>query len=104
VSNLINEKKILDVIFICAKELNKQLPENARLICKKSTVIIGNNSVLDSLGIVTLIVSVEEHFNKLGVYPKMMEMIDYQINEEHPFSTMGSMADWIQQQTLTSSK
>ena len=93
---MIIHTKILEVIYNCANELNKQLPEDGRLKCTIDTAIIGNDSVLDSLGIVTLIVSIEEKIEELGIECDLMNTLMFQHVDVHPFRTMGSLASWVE--------
>ena len=62
-----SKEKVTDIIYKCAEELNKQLPEEGKLILDESAAIVGKNSPLDSLGLVMLMVSIEENITPLGI-------------------------------------
>lgn len=93
-----NAAKILDVIYACAQELNKQLPEDGRVACSADAVLVGDDGVLDSLGLITLTVTIEQHINELGIQCGVMDELMNEHDGAHPFSTMGSMAQWIDAQ------
>lgn len=88
-----SKEKIIDIIFRCAEELNRQLSEESKLILEESTVITGENSLLDSLGLVTLLVSIEEHLNQLGISINILDKVSESSN--FPFATIGEMSLWI---------
>ena len=48
---------MIDIIYKCAEELNKQLPEEGKLILDETTAIVGKNSTLDSLGLIMFILN-----------------------------------------------
>ena len=92
-----SEEKILDIIYKCADELNKQLPEEGRVSKSKSTSIVGNDSVLDSLGLVMFLVNIEEQIRHLDIECNLLDAFTSQ-SDETPFATIGSMAHWIEAQ------
>ena len=90
---------VLQVVYACAVELNKQLPEEGRLICAEKTILVGDNGVLDSLGIVTLCVNVDQQISQqYGSAVRIMDTLMVQHPGRHPFLTMGNMARWIETQ------
>tara|TARA_B100001057_G_scaffold500435_1_gene615477 strand:+ start:10346 stop:10624 length:279 start_codon:yes stop_codon:yes gene_type:complete len=91
--------KILDIIYKCSENLNKQLPEEGRLTLSKATPIIGDNSVLDSLGIVMLVVSVEEAVARQGIDCSLVDVLTSETGNP-PFTTMGDLAEWIEKRRL----
>jgi acyl carrier protein len=54
------EVKILEAIYAAIEELNLQLPQEQRLQASPETVLFGEAGPLDSLGLVNLIVLVEQ--------------------------------------------
>lgn len=73
--------EVLDVIFECVAELNKQLPPAERLQPSLDAILIGEGGILDSLGLVTLIASIEQSLSEhLSIdLPLIDEVIgDYQ--------------------------
>ncbi len=71
--------KIIDEIFnICIKKLNdKGLRKDA---IKKNLSLKGNSSQFDSLALTTLIINIEEKFNKK--YNKNLSLLDEYINND----------------------
>ena len=94
---MISKQKCKEIIFKCAEELNKQLPEESKIILDESTAIIGKNSPLDSLGIVTLMISIEEHVAYKGIKINIMDVLT-EANEP-PFVSIGDMALWLLEQS-----
>ena len=91
-----NKKEILDLIYKSAQDLNKQLAASDRLKCDTGSTIIGHDSILDSLGIITLIVSIEEKIKDSGFDCDLMDTLTTEHDDVHPFATIGSLASWIE--------
>ena len=92
--SMYDQDKILNIIFKCAEELNFQLPIDGQLELNGSTPIIGNDSVLDSLGIVTLLVKVEVELSNLGKNINLVDTLTHDPNSP-PFGTMQDLSVWI---------
>lgn len=87
--------KILALIFSSIDELNSQRGPNNQLSKTEETVIFGKASPLDSLGLVNLVVSLEQAVN---------DEFDFEITladeramslESSPFKTVSTLADYI---------
>ena len=89
------QKEFLDIIYLCAQELNKQLPTDTQLELSEYTPIIGKNSSLDSLGIVTLIVAIEEKIRLLGIDFDLIDNLVYPSHETRSNLTMLDIARFI---------
>lgn len=88
--------EFLDIVYRCAQELNKQLPPESRLSCSEDTLLVDTGSVLDSLGMITLSVNVEQEVaNLCGVQLGVMDTLMTEHPEGHPLATMSSTAHWI---------
>ena len=92
-----NKEKFLEIIYKCAEELNKQLSEEGKITLEESTTLIGKNSSLDSLGIVTLMISIEEHIANTGISINIMDVLTE--SYEPPFETIGEMSLWLLEQS-----
>ncbi len=91
-----NETEILHVIFTCLEELNKQLPADGKLKCEQDTLLVAEDGKLDSLGIITLTVNVEQQLlSSINVHVSAMDALMEEYDGKHPFYTIGSMAEWI---------
>jgi len=92
-----NKEKFLEVIYKCAEELNKQLSEEGKITLEESTTLIGENSLLDSLGIVIFMISIEEHIANTGMSVNIMDVLTE--SDEPPFETIGEMSLWLLEQS-----
>ncbi len=92
-----NKEKFLEIIYKCAEELNKQLSEEGKITLEESTTLIGENSSLDSLGIVILMISIEEHIANTGISVNIMDVLTE--SDEPPFETIGEMSLWLLEQS-----
>lgn len=90
---MLSKEEIIDLIFKCVEKLNRQLPEESKLILIESTAIAGENSPLDSLGLVTLMVCIEEHLTSLGMSINILDKISE--SRDLPFVTIGGMSLWL---------
>ena len=88
-------KRINQTIVLCIQELNKQLPPEGRVGSDELTKIVGDGSVLDSLGIVTLFVSIESQMSEQGIECNLMDEL-LKDHEIHPFATIASLVSWIE--------
>ena len=92
-----NKEKFLEIIYKYAEELNKQLSEEEKITLEESTTLIGENSSLDSLGIVILMISIEEHIANTGISVNIMDVLTE--SDEPPFETIGEMSLWLLEQS-----
>jgi len=88
--------QILEIIYQAIDEINTERDVADQLTKTETTVILGSDGKLDSLGLVNLIVSLEEAIN---------DTLDIEITladeramslESSPFKTVASLADYIQ--------
>jgi acyl carrier protein len=92
-----NKENLLEIIYKCAEELNRQLSEEGKITLEESTRLIGENSSLDSLGIVILMISIEEHIANTGISVNIMDVLTESV--EPPFETIGEMSLWLLEQS-----
>jgi len=90
---MLSKEEIIDLIFRCVEELNRQLPEESKLILEESTAIAGENSPLDSLGLVTLMICIEGNLIPLGVSINILDKLTE--SSKFPFITIGEMSLWL---------
>lgn len=88
--------EVLETIFASIKEVNKQLPESGRLMCDESTIILGDESTLDSLVLVILFVDIEERINEAYKPCGILDAVTEARDDVYPFTTISEMATWIQ--------
>ena len=87
--------QILGLIYQAVDEANDQLAEGQRLVKSPDTPLIGDAACLDSLGLVELIVSVEEAIaDELGIPVTIADERAFSKNRS-PFRTIGTMTDHV---------
>jgi acyl carrier protein len=88
--------KIYTSIYKAIDEVNIQLSKNEQLSKDPDTILYGDSSVLDSLGLINIIVAVEQ--NIADDFEKIIILADERAmsQEKSPFRTVGSLADYIE--------
>ena len=92
-----NKEEFEAIIYKCADELNRQLSEEGKIALEESAALVGENSSLDSLGIVMLMISIEEHIADIGISINIMDVLTEA--DEPPFVTIGDMSLWLLDQS-----
>lgn len=84
-----------DVVLKAIDGLNKTLPKKERLEKSLSTPIYGRKSKLDSLGLVNLIVAIEQQIE--DEFDVTLTLADERaMSQEHsPFKDIGTLVDYI---------
>jgi D-alanine--poly(phosphoribitol) ligase subunit 2 len=91
----IDSKAIEQIIFKCIEELNRQLSPESKLQNSLDAILVGEGGALDSLGLITLIVSLEEAVQEeTGICMALLEE-ELLVDSEGPFHTVGSIVNWI---------
>lgn len=85
---------IESVVYKCVEELNRQLPAELKLQSSLDAILVGEGGVLDSLGLITLIVSLEEAMEGAGVHIVLLEE-EFLVDSKGPLRTIGSLIDLI---------
>ena len=84
-------EKVLSLIFEVVDELNENLPEEQRLKKSEDAVLFGK---LDSLGMVNLIVAIEQKIeDEFGVAITIANEEAISMKDS-PFKTIGTLADY----------
>ena len=101
-----NEKdEIIKVIYVSMRELNYQLPQERKLIEALDTILVGEGGVLDSLGLITLLVNIEQALSKkcyLAV--ALVDVLMAEHEGEHPFHDVTALTNWVVQAQSDSRK
>jgi acyl carrier protein len=86
---------IQSLVFAAFDDLNKTLPTDERLEKRADLLLFTKGGKLDSLGIVDLLMSVEQHLaDKMGVTLSLFS--DYSASDEaNPFATVASLVDYV---------
>ena len=91
-----SNKKIENLIINAIKEINEQLPQEQQLGQSTKTVLFGKDGKLDSLGLVTLLVIIEQNIeDEFDVSITIAN--ERAMSQKHsPFRTGESLADYIE--------
>ncbi len=85
----------LEIIYSAIKEVNKQQPPEYQLNLDKNEFLISDKSSLDSLGLITLLINIEEKISKK--FKINLNLLDEELISEKntPFETLASLAVWL---------
>lgn len=88
-------ERAVELIYQAVDEINPTLPANARVAKSPETVLYGPGGALDSLGLVNLVVAVEEALaNETGL---LLTLADQRAmsRRKSPFRTIAVLAEYI---------
>ena len=90
-----SDKKILNLIFCAIDEINLRLSNNQKIKKTKGTVLYGKDSILDSLGLVNLLVIIEQNIE--DEFDVNITIADEKaMSHKHsPFKTINTLATYI---------
>lgn len=90
-----DKQQIFDIVINQVKELNETLPAEQQFSVDKDTVLFGNDSKIDSLSLVSVIVDLE------GIFSDEFDM-DISLTDDRamtraisPFDNVESLVDYI---------
>ncbi len=88
--------KILELIYSSIDELNEQSEPENQLTKTETTVIFGKDSNIDSLGLVNLVVTLEQAIN--DEFNVEISLADEKAmsQENSPFNTVSTLANYIE--------
>ena len=90
-----SSENVFEIVGACIDGLASQLPEDQRIEVSRDTVLVGEGGRLDSLGLVNLLVSIEEKLSEvLGL---SLDLVDIVMADEieGPMRTVGSLVDYV---------
>ena len=88
--------KIFQLIYSAIDELNEQREADDQISKTEDTVILGHDSLIDSLGLVNLIVSLEQSVNDEMDVEITLADERAMMMESSPFRTVRTLADFIE--------
>ncbi|MBI5741712.1 MAG: hypothetical protein HZA16_13475 [Nitrospirae bacterium] len=92
---MINNENILQAVIETIDELNGQLPKEQRLEKSADTALFGNEGPLDSLGLVSLITTLEQKIEeKSGKPVTILEELEA-LENENPFETVRTLVAYV---------
>lgn len=90
-----NKKEVMEIVSDAVSETNELLPENESIANSPDTVLFGRTGKLDSLGLVSFIVTterlIEEKFGRSITLANEKALSQ----RRSPFSTIGTFTDYI---------
>ncbi len=93
---MIEKEKVIRAIFRAVDELNQQLPKKQRLEKSEKTFLYGDSGVLDSLGLVNMIVTTEQKIEEeFGGAITLSDEKALSQKAVSPFETVERLADYI---------
>jgi len=92
---MIRKEQVLEMIYECIDELNEQKISAETLVKDKDEIFYGKNGKLDSLGLVNLVVAVEEKIEDKTGIPVVLADERAMSQEQSPFSTVQALAEYI---------
>ena len=97
--------EIVQTIYVCMEELNHQLPADGRLLLSPKTILVGDGGALDSLGLITLLVNIEQVLlEKQGLTVALLDTLMAEHAGTHPLHTVSTLAAWAKQQQVAVQK
>lgn len=90
------DPKVLNLIYDAIDEVNQQLPPAQQLAKSPETVLFGKAAQLDSLGLVNLVVAIEQRVgDQFGVAVMLANEKAFS-QKSSPFRTVGSLAEYVE--------
>ncbi len=95
---MFQRERIQSVVLTALDEVKQQLPPTNQCTLSTDTVLFGRGGVLDSLGLVNLIVAVEQRLeDELGITVVLADE-KAMAQQNSPFRTVATLVDYILQQ------
>ena len=90
-----NRNETLLLVYRCIDELNRLLPSELRLAKSEETVLLGYGGTLDSLGLISLIVSLEDAVEQATGHRVVVLEEELLIDPAGPYRSVGQLVNWI---------
>tara|TARA_Y100000310_G_C20595794_1_gene770413 strand:- start:959 stop:1249 length:291 start_codon:yes stop_codon:yes gene_type:complete len=90
-----NKSKLIELIYLVIDDYNSRQRKSKRLDKSLDTMLYGDNGLLDSLGFVDFVVSVEDKINE--TYGINFTLADERAmsQQNNPFETVESLSNYI---------
>jgi len=90
-----SDEKILNIVYAVIDEINEQLEKDQRLNKSQDTVLFGQSGRLDSLGMVNLIVGLEEKVaEETGIEISLADQM-MALDEDSPLKTVAGLVQYV---------
>ena len=90
-----DEAKVSDIVVTAVRESNEQVPAEHQMAYSRETVLFGEGSKLDSLGLVSVLVAVEQGVAELLGKEVSVANEDAMSRRSSPFRTVGTLTDYV---------
>ena len=95
-NSILNHERILEAVYCAIDEVNQQLAEERRIDKSANTVLLGESGNLDSLKLISLIVTVEQEVEKaFHVTINLTDHEDAIFEKNGPFHTIATLVRYI---------
>lgn len=91
----INAKQIQEIVLDAVAEFNRQMAESERIPVAPETRLLGKESTVDSLGLVGLIVLVEQKIGEAFDVPVTLVNEDAMSRGKSPFRSIQTLIDHV---------
>ena len=85
-------EQALQLVYDAIDVVNRQLPQSRRLTKSPDTIIVGSSGTLDSLGIVNLVLAVEERAGEVAGAPVRLLDEGAMLDDSGPFRNVNTLA------------
>src|SRR5262245_36378775 len=89
-------EQALQIIYDAIDVVNRQLPQARRLSKSADTIVVGPSGMLDSLGIVNLVLAIEERAAEVTGLPLRLLDEGAMLDDSGPFRDVGSLAGLLE--------
>ena len=86
-----------NILYPAIEEINETLDENEQLVKSPDTVLFGDGSLLDSIGLVNFIVTTERIVEEVTSKSVTLANEKAFSRRQSPFRTVGTLADYIEE-------
>src|SRR5262245_27967804 len=97
----VNRDTVLEEIYSAIRRTNELRAPDAQIPCTPETVLYGAEGNLDSLGLVSLLMDVEEGIGARTGTPLVLTDEHAMSQRRNPFRTIGSLADYVLERLRT---
>ena len=91
---MVERTNVTETIYKAVDEVNKTLPKDRQLEKNHATVLFGPSGILDSLGLVTFIVTVEQQLEADFGATITLTTADLMSADTSPLQTVGTLIDY----------
>jgi len=91
----VEREAIKEIVKLAVEESNSTLPPDGRLQVSASTLVTGDGGVLTSLGVISLILAIEEKVNETFSIQVMLFDESLIADPKGPFRTIGALVDHV---------